>query len=113
MLDALSLYGIALIVTLIGTATPVLLAATGELVVEKAGVLNLGVEGMMIFGAIAGFIAAVSTGSPVYRLYRGGDGQCGIIAGVCGINAVFLGKSSRLWSGVNSVWHRFGGVFGA
>jgi simple sugar transport system permease protein len=45
-------------------STPILLAALGELVVEKAGVLNLGVEGMMIFGAVAGFAAAVETGSP-------------------------------------------------
>ena len=36
----------------------------GELVAEKAGVLNLGVEGMMIVGAIAGFAVAVETGSP-------------------------------------------------
>ena len=36
----------------------------GELVVERAGVLNLGVEGMMIVGAISGFIVAVETGSP-------------------------------------------------
>jgi Uncharacterized ABC-type transport system, permease component len=46
-------------------ATPILLAAIGELVVEKAGVLNLGVEGMMIVGAVSGFAAAVTTGSPI------------------------------------------------
>tara|TARA_B100000768_G_scaffold47296_2_gene46125 strand:+ start:2533 stop:3420 length:888 start_codon:yes stop_codon:yes gene_type:complete len=46
-------------------ATPILLAAIGELVVEKSGVLNLGVEGMMIMGAISGFAAAVLTGSPM------------------------------------------------
>jgi simple sugar transport system permease protein len=45
-------------------ATPILLAAIGELVVERAGVLNLGVEGMMITGAVCGFIVAVGTGSP-------------------------------------------------
>jgi simple sugar transport system permease protein len=45
-------------------ATPLLLAAIGELVVEKTGVLNLGVEGMMIIGAVCGFITAVETGSP-------------------------------------------------
>lgn len=45
-------------------ATPLLLAATGELVVERSGVLNLGVEGMMIMGAVAGFGAAMATGSP-------------------------------------------------
>ncbi len=44
-------------------ATPVIFAAIGELVVEKSGVLNLGVEGMMITGAICGFILANATGS--------------------------------------------------
>ncbi len=44
-------------------ATPLLFAALGELVVEKSGVLNLGVEGMMLAGAVIGFIAAVTTGS--------------------------------------------------
>ncbi|HEY0274756.1 MAG TPA: ABC transporter permease, partial [Paenirhodobacter sp.] len=55
---------ILLIAALISASTPILLAAIGELVVEKAGVLNLGVEGMMITGAIAGFAAASLTGSP-------------------------------------------------
>jgi general nucleoside transport system permease protein len=53
-----------LIAALMVAATPILLAAIGELVVEKAGVLNLGVEGMMILGAVAGFIVAVQTGNP-------------------------------------------------
>jgi simple sugar transport system permease protein len=43
--------------------TPLVLAALGELVAEKAGVLNLGVEGMMLVGAVAGVIGAVATGS--------------------------------------------------
>ena len=42
---------IAIFITLVGAATPILIAALGELVVEKAGVLNLGVEGMMLVGA--------------------------------------------------------------
>jgi len=46
-------------------ATPLIFAAIGELVVEKSGVLNLGVEGMMIIGAICGFATAVETGSPL------------------------------------------------
>ncbi|ETD85335.1 ABC transporter permease [Rhodobacter capsulatus] len=56
---------VTLIAALMAASTPVLLAATGELVAEKAGVLNLGVEGMMIVGAVAGFAMAVGTGSPV------------------------------------------------
>jgi general nucleoside transport system permease protein len=48
-----------LIASLMVAAVPIMLAAIGELVVEKAGVLNLGVEGMMIIGAVCGFIAAV------------------------------------------------------
>jgi simple sugar transport system permease protein len=44
-------------------ATPLVFAAIGELVVEKSGVLNLGVEGMMIVGAVAGFATTVETGS--------------------------------------------------
>lgn len=44
-------------------ATPLVFAAIGELVVEKAGVLNLGVEGMMIVGAIAGFSVTIETGN--------------------------------------------------
>lgn len=54
-----------LLASLIVASTPILLAALGELVVERAGVLNLGVEGMMITGAICGFAMAVNTGSPL------------------------------------------------
>ena len=53
-----------LLASLMVASTPILLAALGELVVERAGVLNLGVEGMMIGGAVTGFMAAASTGSP-------------------------------------------------
>jgi len=55
---------VILIATLIASAVPILLAALGETVVERSGVLNLGVEGMMIVGALGGFVIAVQTGSP-------------------------------------------------
>jgi general nucleoside transport system permease protein len=55
---------VAAVLTIISASTPLLLAATGELVTEKSGVLNLGVEGMMLVGAIVGFATAVTTGSP-------------------------------------------------
>jgi simple sugar transport system permease protein len=56
---------VAFLVSTAAAATPLLLAATGELVAEKAGVLNLGVEGMMLAGAIAGFATANQTGITV------------------------------------------------
>ncbi|MCG7494475.1 ABC transporter permease [Thalassobius sp. Cn5-15] len=67
-MDFSSINPVLLLASLIVAATPLLLAAIGELVVEKAGVLNLGVEGMMITGAICGFAIAVNTGSPVVGL---------------------------------------------
>jgi general nucleoside transport system permease protein len=56
---------LALIAGIAVAATPLVFAALGELVVEKSGVLNLGVEGMMVMGAIAGFAGAFQTGSYV------------------------------------------------
>jgi len=54
----------AVFLTIVTAATPLLLAAIGELVVERSGVLNLGVEGMMVMGAVSGFGAAFLTGNP-------------------------------------------------
>jgi ABC-type uncharacterized transport system permease subunit len=62
---------VPVILTIITASTPLLFAATGELVTEKSGVLNLGVEGMMLVGAIAAFAVASTTGS----------GLAGIVAG--------------------------------
>ena len=55
----------AVLLTIITASTPLLLAAIGELVVERSGVLNLGVEGMMIIGAVSGFAAAYTFDSAV------------------------------------------------
>ncbi len=64
-----------LIASLMVSATPILLAAIGESVVERSGVLNLGVEGMMIMGAVVGFAVAINTQSPVFGFL------CAAIAG--------------------------------
>ncbi len=56
---------LSIVLTIITAATPLLLASIGELVVERSGVLNLGVEGMMAVGAVCGFGAALMTGSPL------------------------------------------------
>ena len=63
-MDLSAINPVLLIASLMVAATPILLAAIGELVVEKSGVLNLGVEGMMIIGAVSGFATAVESGSP-------------------------------------------------
>jgi len=55
----------AILVSTVLSATPLLLAAAGELVTEKSGVLNLGIEGMMIVGAVVGFGAELNSGSAV------------------------------------------------
>ncbi|MFC5386319.1 ABC transporter permease [Aquamicrobium segne] len=55
---------VSILLTIATAATPLLIAAIGELVAERAGVLNLGVEGMMIMGAVGGFGAGYLTGSP-------------------------------------------------
>ena len=72
----------AIILAVLAASTPLLLAATGELVVERSGVLNLGVEGMMIMGAACGFAGAYMTGSALV------GAVCGIVAGA-GLSAVF------------------------
>ncbi|MBD9389961.1 MULTISPECIES: ABC transporter permease [unclassified Agrobacterium] len=64
----------AILLTVITAATPLVIASLGELVAERSGVLNLGVEGMMIMGAVCAFAAAHMSGSP----------YLGIIAGIAG-----------------------------
>jgi len=53
----------AILLSVIAASAPLLLAAAGELVVERSGVLNLGVEGMMVTGAACGFAGCWLTGS--------------------------------------------------
>ncbi|HDJ26041.1 MAG TPA: ABC transporter permease, partial [Candidatus Bathyarchaeota archaeon] len=48
----------------IRSGTPLLLAALGEIFAERSGVMNLGIEGMMLIGAITGFAVALGTGQP-------------------------------------------------
>ena len=61
----------AILLTVVTAATPLVLAAIGELVTERAGVLNLGVEGMMIMGAVLAFAATQATGSPYVGILAG------------------------------------------
>ncbi len=71
MMDIGGINPVILIATLMASAVPILLAALGETVVERAGVLNLGVEGMMVVGALGGFVIAVETQSPMLGFVGG------------------------------------------
>lgn len=55
----------SVVAAILTASTPLLFAALGEVVTEKSGVLNLGVEGMMLVGAVCGFAATVASGSVV------------------------------------------------
>ncbi len=71
----------ALLLTVLATSIPLLLAATGELVTERSGVLNLGVEGMMLMGAVSALAATLYTGNP----------YAGILAGaIAGLLSAFI-----------------------
>ena len=81
---------VILIATLMASAVPILLAALGEAVVERAGVLNLGVEGMMVLGALGGFVTAVHTGSPVLGFVGGAAAGAALSLVFAALTQVFL-----------------------
>lgn len=61
MIDPLAVTADVLVAA-VGIATPLALAATGETIAERSGVVNLGIEGMMLFGALGGAIGATMAG---------------------------------------------------
>ena len=81
---------IGLLVSVIEFGTLLYLASLGELIAEKAGVLNLGVEGMMAVGAMSGFWAGVETGSP-WLAFVFAAGASAVLAALHGLVAVVLG----------------------
>jgi ABC-type uncharacterized transport system permease subunit len=86
---------LALIGAMLTIATPLVWAGIGELVVEKTGILNLGIEGTMVLGAFTGFLAAAVTGSPWLGL--GTAIVAGVVAGaLMGLFAVTLGLNQHV-----------------
>ena len=78
-----------LLLTILLTSVPLILAATGELVAEKSGVLNLGVEGMMLMGAVAAFGGAILSGSVIIGILAGAFGGM-MTAAIFGVFALGL-----------------------
>src|ERR1700733_15977078 len=88
---------VSLLYGAVTAGVPLLLAGLGEQVSEKAGVLNVGIEGMMLFGAYTGFVAVWYTGSFWLGFLAGGLGGAAvafIVLLLCirrGLNQIVIG----------------------
>jgi simple sugar transport system permease protein len=93
------IFELAFISGLIGAmmrmATPIIFATLGEILSERAGVLNLGIEGIMLMGAMTGFLVAFSSGS-VWLGVLAAAGVGGILALLMAFLAVYLGLSQHV-----------------
>jgi simple sugar transport system permease protein len=76
----MSINVLALLSAMLTIATPLVWAGVGELIVEKTGILNLGIEGTMYLGAFVGFLVALRSGSPWLGLLAAIGG--GVVAGL-------------------------------
>ncbi|KPK46189.1 MAG: ABC transporter permease [Nitrospira bacterium SM23_35] len=76
-------------------ATPIIFATLGEIINERAGVLNLGIEGIMLMGAMTGFLVSINTGS----LWIGVSAAAGVgmlLSLLMAFLAVYLGLSQHV-----------------
>jgi ABC-type uncharacterized transport system permease subunit len=89
---------VSILISTAVAATPLVFAATGELVAERAGVLNLGVEGMMVVGAIGAFATLVTTGSFLLALIAAMAGSA-LLAALFGVLALNL-RANQVASGL-------------
>lgn len=79
-------------------ATPYLYAALGEMLGQRSGVLNLGVEGIMLMGAFSGFYAAFTTGSPTLGLVA-----AFVVGGVMGLIMAFISVTLQAEQGISGI----------
>lgn len=93
---------------------PLLLAGLGEQISEKAGILNIGIEGMMLFGAYCGFVAAYYSGSFSLGFLAGGIGGMAVAAVVVllcirlGLNQIVIGIALTIgFEGLTALLHYF------
>ena len=85
-----------IIAGMLAAATPFLLAALGELVVERSGVINLGLEGLMALGAAIAFIVVYQSGSHIL-----GFVAAGIVSAMLALIFAFVVRSSFVMFSVN------------
>ncbi|MEM7531305.1 MAG: ABC transporter permease [Chloroflexota bacterium] len=79
-------------------ATPYLYAAIGETFAQRSGVLNLGVEGMMLMGAISGFYATFVTGSPVIGVIA-----AALVGALMGLGMAFVSVTLKAEQGISGI----------
>ncbi len=79
-------------------ATPYLYAALGEMFSQRSGVLNLGVEGIMLMGAFSGFLVLFRTGSPVLGLLA-----AMLIGGLMGLAMAFISVTLQAEQGISGI----------
>ena len=79
-------------------ASPLILAATGETVAERAGVINIGLEGMMLSGAFAGYAIGAATGDPWLGMF--GALVVGVLVGLLTALVTVVGKADQIVVGV-------------
>ena len=84
-------------------AVPLVLAGMGELVAERAGVINVGIEGLMLVGCLAGYAGAAASGSGLAGVAAGGGGGDRIGGGVCGGCVWLRGEQIVAGTAVNMV----------
>jgi simple sugar transport system permease protein len=89
---------LSLLAATVQAGTPILYATLGEIVTERAGVLNLGVEGIMLVGALAAFLTALITGSPMTAFVAGGAAGL-VLAGVHGVVCLWF-QGNQVVSGL-------------
>ncbi|MDC5696551.1 ABC transporter permease [Intrasporangium calvum] len=93
---------VALIAATLVTATPLLYATIGEIITERSGILNLGIEGTMYAGAFGGFIVTANTGSPLLGLLAAvvtgmlAGGLMGLLTVTLGVNQHVAGIGTTL-----------------
>jgi simple sugar transport system permease protein len=104
-----------IIASTIRISTPILIAALGELVTERAGIMNLGVEGTMLMGAFTGFLVTFRTGSLLF-----GTGAAIVVGGLMGLIMAFMAATLKvdqtitglglnlLGAGLSLFWYRIG-----
>ncbi len=85
----------AILAAMVLTAAPIVIAATGELLAERVGVLNIGIDGVLLMGAVSGFATASATANPSLGMLVGAI-VGGVFTLIFAIPVVFLGTDQIL-----------------